>query len=43
MPMLMHPIIAAMKQINAVLKYPCKLGVVDDGIQNGEYPECLSP
>jgi hypothetical protein len=41
MPMLMHPIIAALKQIYAVLKYPCKPRVVDDGIPNGDFLECL--
>jgi hypothetical protein len=43
MPMLMHHIIAAVKQIYAVLKYPCKPNMVDDGVQNGDTHECLSP
>jgi len=43
MPTLMHRIIAAVKQIYAVLKYPRKPDMVDSGVQNGDTHECLSP
>jgi hypothetical protein len=41
MPMPMHPIIAALKQFYAVLKYACKPNMVDDGIPNGDTSRML--